>query len=250
MQVTESTVNTSSPALVTSDYKVYPPSCFKDIISKTLAKSNKPFVLFIHGRGQHPSKALKNKLISKIEKQYDVSVLMFTWPSWSGLFSFPEQKAKSSNKEFLNLLQIVQDIKNKRNESRTFSLLTHSMGSIVLEGKIDYTINNLQNGLFNNIIISASASALKSHSQWVDKISYSKNIYIVSNMNDSILARAEKKLSTRLGKNKSHISKEARYIDLTSSKLGKVHRYYVNQKTKVPRVFDFYDDVFHGQYFD
>ncbi len=257
-KVTKDTPNTKEPGIITADHYLYHSECYENVFSTILKESNKPFVLFVHGRGEHPSKELKkkNKLIEKIQNQYQVTSIMFTWSSWCGSTCFPELKAKEAGVELTKILRILQKIKASDEYSRPYSLLTHSMGGIVIS-----EIDTLPKFL-DNLVISASAAEYENHSLWVDKIGLAKRIYIASNESDSTLKCLEGKgfkfgAPCRLGFNETdragrwtvkrannqNIGSEAIYFGFDGA-LGDKHRYYINQKNTV---FDFYDAVLKGK---
>jgi len=268
IEITEQTPNTTIPALVTSNHRLYSQECFEPILSKILKKTGKPFVLFISGRGTHPSKEIekKNQLLSKIEDQYDVTAVMFTWPSWCGFRCFPYDKAHESGAVLLKLLRTLEHLKKKNKQNRTYTLLSHSMGSIVLQGLVDLTIDDLSKNLFDKIVVSAAASPQNDHSIWLNKLTFGTQLFITTNKNDDVLKCLENdigifslskiycnkfKLTPRLGRwgtdiaNIHNISKNALYFDFTKDLEG-THRYYINQMNESPEVFRFYSQVFQG----
>lgn len=266
-EITKQTPNTEKPALVTSAHRFYTQECFKPILSRTIGTSSKPFVFFISGRGQHPSKELEHKLLPKIEQQYGVTAVMFTWPSWCGPRCFPQQKALESSNALLDILQIVESLKQEDKVDRPYALLTHSMGAFVLQGLTNLSINELPGDLFDNIIVSAAAVQNKDHKNWINKINFGLQIYITANQNDKSLRCLESdiggfgpsvifcrkfKLPERLGRwgvtnaSNDNTSTKAIYLGYPEG-LGKTHRYYINQEKKAPKVFNFYSQVFQGK---
>ena len=267
--VTSQTPNTQIPGLVTSEHMLYPLHCTEQVLKEMLSTSDKPVVLFVHGRGQHPSKAVKkdNLLIQNIEQQYGVEVVLFTWPSWRGSRHFPEDEATEAGPALNSLLQALATVKKKDNPSRVYTLLTHSMGSLVLEGLIQTNLKPLPRDLFESIVISSSASALASHSTWVNKLEISPQIYVLTNKQDKVLQCLEddvnwfsslmycdsfEAMQKRLGRwgadidSNTSTGSHTLYFDF-SPLLDDDHRYYINQAKKAPAVHLFYDNIFHGK---
>ncbi len=213
-------------------------------------------ILFVHGRGKHPEKAFKKSLISDLESNYSATVIMYHWPSWEGPLAFPEANARASAKDFTSVLEELR--KYKRINSQLvygikFTLLAHSMGSIVLEESILTMGQNAFGDIFDTIVISASASAGRGHSNWVGMIGVHDNIYVTVNKDDTMLGKAGIKMKQRrLGKGLQNrdgvefkLADNAKYIDLTESALG--HQYYIHRELEDrPLAKKFFDRVLNG----
>ena len=260
--IKKKTPNTITPGLITAHSRYYEKRCYKEVISNIFNTSNRPIVLFVHGRGQHPTKTIEEDLIKSIRDQYNVSVLMFTWPSWNGRSGFPDNQAKGSSAELKHIIDILYEIKNTEGHDHSLSLLTHSMGSIVLQGIVEGNISHsLPDNIFKNIVISSSASSHKAHKTWVEQVNFTENIYITSNRNDRALRCLEGKpkfsckwilrfnMQPRLGRvgnnRASDAASNAKYINFTGN-IKKTHRYYIN-RSKSPSVFRFYKNSLNGR---
>ncbi|WP_372365535.1 alpha/beta hydrolase [Candidatus Uabimicrobium sp. HlEnr_7] len=211
-------------------------------------------LLFIHGRGKHPQKLFTNKLLSSLQNSYKVKVLAFHWsPSWDGPLGWekPKRGAVASAEKLLFVLQALQKYQSKHQQLNV-SLLTHSMGSLVLQSFIEKYPRTISS-LFKNVVISASASPLKKHADWVNDLQMQQQLYITINNNDSILAVAGSSLfSARLGKKLRKffggyetLSDNSIYIDV--SDLGVNHRYYIGSKN---HLHNFYSLVLSGKSVD
>jgi alpha-beta hydrolase superfamily lysophospholipase len=247
-------------AIVTLNDKVQPLSEVYKIIDKTIkeinsSQKNDNLILFVHGRGKHPEKAFNKHFLADLEKDYSAKAIMFHWPSWEGRFAFPTQKARNAAQDFLHVLQVFdqykQENKNKTNGIK-FTLLTNSMGSIVLEQSMKNYGGHL-GSIFDTLVISAPASAAKGHHKWVEKINFSNNVYITINQKDKLLGKLGIKLiGKRLGKGLTSLfgnnfkkARKAHYIDLTKSQLA--HRYYLHRDLiNKPRALRFYNKVLNG----
>jgi hypothetical protein len=60
-----------------------------DSILVKLFEAQKPLVLYVHGRGNEPSKTKDDGIIEKLEKEYNAKVLMFNWDSYGFLLHRP-----------------------------------------------------------------------------------------------------------------------------------------------------------------
>ncbi len=260
-QSTGGTTESPSTSVVTIDKRIESVNSFTilldDAIREIRSSDNYDnFILFIHGRGKHPEKAFKKSLISDLESNYSSKVIMYHWPSWEGPLAFPEGNARMSAKDFVSVLRELREYKRNNSqltEGINFTLLAHSMGSIVLEQSILGMEHNAFAGIFDTVVVSSSASAGKGHSNWVSKIDLSDHIYITVNTDDSMLGRAGIKTNARrLGKGLQNragvdfrLASNAKYIDLTESTLG--HRYYIHRELKDrPVAKAFFDRVLNG----
>ncbi len=247
-------------ALVTLNERVQPLAEVNTVIARVIKEINTSkkydnLILFVHGRGKHPEKAFNKHLLVDLEKDYSAKVIMFHWPSWQGRFAFPTQKARNAAQDFLRVLQAFdqykQENKNKINGIK-FTLLTNSMGSIVLEqAMLDY--DGTLNIIFDTLLINASSSFAKNHSSWVDKINFSDQVYITINQEDKLLGKLGMRFfGKRLGKGTTSmlgrrfkLSLKADYIDVTKYRLK--HRYYLHRDLiGKPELIEFYDDVLNG----
>ncbi|MCP4409635.1 MAG: alpha/beta hydrolase [Gammaproteobacteria bacterium] len=260
-QSTGGTKESQATSVVTIDKRIESVNSFTilldDAIREIRSSDNYDnFILFIHGRGKHPEKAFKESLISDLESDYSSKVIMYHWPSWEGFLAFPEGSARTSAKDFVSVLRELREYKRNNSqliEGINFTLLAHSMGSIVLEQSILEMEHNAFGDIFDTVVVSSSASAGKGHSNWVSKIDLSDHIYITVNTDDSMLGRAGIKTNARrLGKGLQNragvdfeLASNAKYIDLTESTLR--HRYYIHKElTDRPVAKAFFDRVLNG----
>lgn len=163
---------------------------------------------------------------------------MFHWgPSSDGILGFPAANAGTAAGDFLQLLRDIE--KYNRNHSSSllkvpFTLLVHSIGSIVLEPILKSKMKSLGK-LFETVVITSSASNGKDHAVWLEHINFSDNIYVMVNQDDPMLGLAELTLGRKLlgrglvGFNgeKIVLADNAFYVDVTGTSLG--HRYYLHK---------------------
>jgi len=246
--------------VLTAKGSIHPISDFAYLLKDTLQDIQKEspcdnFILFVHGRGKHPSKAFKQRLLTDLEKDYSAKVLMFHWPSWDGSLGFPEQAARDSAEDFIAVLRAIKTFKENHTDLAQgvrFTLLTQSMGSLVLEESVLRLQNEPLGILFDTLVISASASCTRDHAAWVSRLDLSDCIYILINRNDPILGSAGlRERSRRLGKGlKSRgktvkLTDRAVYIDAT--KMTLFHRYYLHRNLRQsPALKRFFNQVLNG----
>ncbi len=251
-------------------HKVYElfTDCYEKVVDSVLSRDDgRSVVLFVHGRGQHPAKLVKRKLIESIEREYNAHVIAFTWPSWTGMGGFPSDGAQAAAKA---LSQVINAIADRRTDNgpRRVVMLTHSMGAIVVEHLVKSELAVQQNSI-DALMISAAASEYSEHGAWVDAIKFSKDVYIVFNQDDKVLRCLESDtgmspagfffgcyrfdLPQRLGrwgnkadKSVQDIAKQAEYVDLTHQ-VGDTHRYYIGQSGRSDSTFNWFNNIINLQ---
>lgn len=215
-------------SLVTQDETIWSIKQSKELlqtVKSQISKSGKDnLIIFIHGRGRHPFKAFKKKLLVNLEKDYSAKVIMFHWPSWSGWLGFPEDKARSSAVEFAQFISGLRNF-SQQNPNLKISLLTQSMGSLVLEEYLK--THNL--GFFHSVLLSAPASKIKDHTTWLKKVRAKNGVYVVFNERDPLLGRIKfRAKGERLGKHLSAataLNSKIYYVQMQA--LGSKHRYFL-----------------------
>ena len=251
----------SPRSLVMADGTIHPVADITPLLTETLEDIKRSdqcdnLILFVHGRGKHPGKAFRQRLLTDLESDYSARVIMFHWPSWEGALAFPEEAARGAAGDFTHVLAAIQLFKQTHADligDVRFTLLTHSMGSLVLEETILSQRGKPLESLFDTVVISAPASYTKDHAEWVDKLFLSDDIYILINGEDPVLGSAGvREMGRRLGKGlKSRgqpvaLSSRAKYIDATHLLL--LHRYYLHRNLRwSPALKRFLDQVLNGE---
>ena len=247
-------------SLVTRRGSIHPIDDFTHILRTTLQDMQKEgqcdnLILFVHGRGKHPGKAFRQRLLADLEEDYSAKVLMFHWPSWDGPLGFPEQAARNSAEDFITALRALKTFKEQHADlvrGVRFTLLTQSMGSLVLEESVHGLATDSLRSLFDTLVISASASCAKDHAAWVSRLDLSDHIYILINRNDPVLGSAGlRERGRRLGKGLKSQGKAVKradravYIDAT--KITLLHRYYLHRYLRhSPALKCFFNQVLNG----
>ncbi len=196
----------------------------------------KNLIVFVHGRGQHPQKALKKRLIYHLEKDYEASVVMVHWPSFKGHLGYAHQSAHDRAENLGAVLSALPDVK-KNNESIILAnntkliLLVHSMGNKLLENLARKKSDLVKGRSFDNLIMSAPDVPARHHTEWMDRIELAKNQYLLVNKHDGVLigSRYLKFRGPRLGRRgaKDGVSSKFQYVNFNKTGVG--HLYYIDK---------------------
>ena len=154
--------DTAGPELMVLPGTVRPVRDFRDIVAASLRdEPGRPIVLYVHGRGDEPSKSIREGILRSLADEYGVMPILFTWPSGEGLF--PEREARDTGSALGDVLGQLRDLRSASTAGLTVSLLTHSMGSFVLEGFLGNYTGWLPGGLLDSVVISSSSSTVDRH---------------------------------------------------------------------------------------
>lgn len=199
-----------------------------------LFAAGKPIVLYVHGRGNEPKKTWKEGIVSTLEKDYDIKVVMFNWDSKALLFHRPINEAYASApqlREFIDSLVNYREL-NPSSKAVPVSLLVHSMGNIVFRKAVnDLPLLAAGKPLFTNIMMTGSDEDAEGHNVWIEQLAVQGKILITINKLDSTLSRSHHPDGkTPLGMNpKKPLANNAYYLD-TTGLVGKVHRLFTKGK--------------------
>jgi esterase/lipase superfamily enzyme len=171
-----------------------------DAALRRLAEGDdRPIALFVHGRGNEPEKSIARDALASIEARHGVRVLMYTWDSFC-VTCRPVDRAEAAAPEFAHLLAAVAEARGKGAAAdNRLILLTHSMGSIVLEQAAeDGLLDALPEHLFDAIVLASSDSDADGHAEWLRRIvRLAPAVYVTVNPRDWILALSGR--NARLG---------------------------------------------------
>lgn len=200
-----------------------------------------PILIYVHGRAlrpilgydQEPGESEKDNL-PKL-RTYSSRILMFHWPHYGTAADYPEDDARRAGKDFACVLRKLDAaIAGQSNLKAPLFLITHSMGSIVLEEALRIS-NDIDLNKFHTVAIFSSAGHIADSAAWLSKIK-SPARYILASEHDPVLKNLKrfKKLQS-LGLcdsdclKGSTLAAEMTYIDI--SPLDKVgHAYFINGK--------------------
>ena len=217
---------------------------------------NKNILFFVHGRGHHPEKGIA--YLPQFEDTYDLKIIMFHWDSWINTITRPEKNAVAAGENLSNCLSQFKKYKEQNPsafaERKTF-YMSHSMGNIVFQSFMEnhYKDKSFPKDLFDTVILSAPDVPTRHHKDWVDRIDFSKKIFINFNKDDFTLIGSKlidyKGLrffrGHRLGATPlSKVSKHANYLDLSNLSFGG-HEYFLN-KEEHPTT-SIFKDLFNDQ---
>jgi hypothetical protein len=226
----------------------------------------KNIIIYIHGRGR----AIDEKwdTLKGLEETYKAKMIMFHWQSWTSMTVRPIDKAAASVDELGEVFKQIKEYKEANPEMflhKKISLLTHSMGNVVLrdfvEKQYKHDLNDSAgNPLFNSWVSVGADEGLTDHKDWVGAIDFAAKKYITMNDGDIVLrlsymldlkALKPQYYKLGLGFRDLHITKktiakytspDTTYIDLSKS-LGKEHRYF---ESKTDLMFKVFNPILNG----
>ena len=203
------------------------------VLGQLSANSHRPIVLFVHGRGNEPDKSIARNLLAAIEARYGVHVIMFNWDSFC-LTCRPVARAVDAAPDLAYLLAaIARSRQNGNAGGNKLILLTHSMGSIVVEHAVaDSGFDELPDNMFDAIVLASSDSDADGHAGWLGRLSrLAPATYVTVNPHDWILALSgrDKRLGNRVpnGRSGDRAELPVRYIVAASEDFA-THRLFNN----------------------
>lgn len=215
-------------------------------------------ILFVHGRacggGGEPSKSL-DSVVPDLESDYSAAALMLYWPGSDGgcPLGFPESSARAAGPALRYLLtQIGRYRMDNPTKLATvkLSLLTHSMGNIVLQSALEAGATGVAADLFATVVLNSSATALAGHDAWLGRLDFARQVYVTVNGGDAVLAAAGLGRGARLGHqlDTAPLTPRADYVDVSASRVN--HQYYVRSGQKGKTLPAFYSRVLNGLPYD
>ena len=234
----------------------------RQLLDALFEQPGNDWLLLVHGDSKAPVDAAVRGL--ETQNMHHVKVLVFSWPSRAetrdGLKNFRNSKenVELGLGQFRDILLMLQ----KYRQSDTWpagnhlSLLMHSLGNYYLElAQKSHLLDELGNGLFDNIIINAAAIELEGHNEWVESIQYARRIFIISNKGDFNLKGA--RFFTRAGPQLGGpvappLAKNAIYVNFTEAVGFKLptwlsHTFFVGEiPAESSNIRKFYTTIFHG----
>ena len=221
--------NAETP-LYTSDAKAWRIDQLPDVL-KTLQATGKPIVFFVHGRGKEPGKSLLGgtytigMAVHKIERGYDVRVLMFNWDSaFRGLNIFdrdvPLSHTEAGGAALGETLTMLKKFESENPEAANPALLVHSMGSIVVQRAVADGHWPAASGLFSSVLFSEPDADDVGHASWLESLAQREKTFVTQNRDDHVLIRstdARPDGAQALGLGTSQpLAPHAIYVDLTN----------------------------------
>jgi len=181
-------------------------------------QAQKPVVLFVHGRGDEPTKSLEGTgvvlstmaylrigggstglAVRKLQETYGVTVILFSWNSvrsYAGLDfinltdrSKPLTHATNQGGGGDRLGTVIDSLSTLPPTRPPLVLLAHSMGSWVIKDYIEKR-KMFPKGLFSNLILSSS-DVDNVHVSWIEDLAKTANVYVTTNEKDWTLDRVK-----------------------------------------------------------
>lgn len=248
-------------ALYTVDRRMWAIRDVGRAIESVLSGASRPdnVILYVHGRacggGGEPEKSLTGAM-PELARDYTSAPIMLFWPGSddSCPLGFPEARARESGPA---LAAVVGDLYNYRlaNPGRVagvrFTLVTHSMGSIVLEAATTVGgFDSVPPSAFETVVINASASAASGHNAWLARVGLSRHRYVTVNNGDNVLTAAGIGRGVRLGKSITSVplTPGFDYTDFDANNVN--HAYYLVSGQSGAGMRAFYERVMNGVAFD
>lgn len=226
-------------------------------IDRALSASPRPdnVIVYVHGRacggGGEPDKSLGGAM-PELARDYTSAPIMLFWPGSddSCPLGFPEERARASGPA---LAAVLGDLYNYRVANRAslagvrFTLLTHSMGSLLLEAASGVGgFSSIPASALETVVINAGASAASAHNAWLARVGVSAHRFVTVNQGDNVLTAAGIGRGTRLGKSVASASLAAAwdYVDFGANDVN--HAYYVASGQNGAGMIAFYQRVMNG----
>ena len=221
-----------------------------------LKSSYKNMVVFTEGLGKTFTSGIDRA--TQMMRLYDIDELFFDWPTERPYISSGKNIKKTCQiapliaQPYAKFIKEFEAYKNTHTEKfKTITLLNHSMGNLLLMYDLQNDLlKSTSNNLFDNVILNAACVNQKDHKSWLDKLSFSKNIYLTINDKDRNLRGARILFKARqLGESpQPEFCKQVHYVDF-SKYLTIEHNYFLMQEVlnKKPFLKVFYTNIFEGK---
>ena len=215
-------------------------------------------ILYVHGRGcgggGEPTKSL-TEVMPSLVRDYTSAPVMLFWPGSddSCPLGFPEARAREAGPALAAVLGDLYryQLAHPASASIRFTLITHSMGSLVLEAATAVSgVSRLPSSVFHTAIINSGASAASDHAAWVSRVTFSRAVFTTVNNSDLVLTAAGVGRSTRLGKSitGARLAAGFVYVDFSANSVN--HAYYLASGQSGAGMMAFYQRVMNGLTFD
>lgn len=212
---------------------------------KQKLKTGKHLLLFVHGFNNNMEDVLERA--ARLEEQYGVEVLCFSWPANGGgargVLSYKSDKRDAlasigaldrvlekmkvlleefnahyvaelegkAQKKFANNGEAWDRYFSKEVNKRcpfTINLMLHSMGNYLFKHLLSSSTYNANHLMFDNVIMVAADANNEQHAQWVDRIQCRNRVYITINEKDSALMASRMKMGEQQKVRLGHYTKK------------------------------------------
>jgi esterase/lipase superfamily enzyme len=197
-------------------------------------RAKKNVLLFVHGYNNDMESVVARAL--RLQKQFDVEVLAFSWPANGGgargalsyksdkrdsrasigaldrviekvghyLYSLREQAAEQIRLAAASRFagdaetrdEAIAEALEKQCPVRV-SLMLHSMGNYLFKHLMKSSIYSGDQLVFDNVILAAADANSEDHESWVDRIQFRNRLYVTINEKDSALKLSRAKLGSQ-----------------------------------------------------
>ena len=211
-------------------------------------------LLFVHGHGKAMPPVLTRA--NQIRDRYDVSLVVFDWPSFHSNFNKSLSRVRRCGENFYNLLLHLQQYRNNElNPNQHLSMLLHSLGNyylthLVVNGNNQY----MDEKIFDNIIMNSPAVRSKEHGEVISQLRIQDQLYVVFNHRDKVLRGAHLLTSGKMLGNVviEPLAPNATYVDF-GCVAGTEHTYFAGYhqfEFDLPAIEHFFYNAFHGRKVD
>jgi hypothetical protein len=244
------------------EYFSEPFNSFDDLLANPAPYSD--WLIWAHGDGQSFLLSMKRAL--EIQHLHKVNFIVFSWPTQApdkgpiANHKNSRENAEQSVAYLEELCSVLQEYRSKESnamQGQHLSIFFHSLANYKLELALEQgDLDNIREGLFDNMILNAPAVNSAGHYSWVEKLDIQNRIFVCYNDEDINLEglRVLSSLDVQLGERPLEpLAGNARYLDFTYSvgsrmKTGATHSYYYNLITEISsNIREVYRDLFHGR---
>lgn len=216
-------------------------------------------ILYVHGRGcgggGEPAKSLEGAM-PEMARDYAAVPIMLFWPGSDDAcpLGFPEERALASGPALAVVMGDLYRDELAHPERRArlhFTLITHSMGSLVLQGATQVAgVERLPASVFDTVIVNSGASAASGSAVWLQSVHVGALQFVTTNDGDNVLRAAGIGRGARLGRDLTGeaLTPAFTYVDFTANDVN--HAYYLAGGQRGPAMLAFYQRVMNGLSFD
>lgn len=215
-----------------------------------LLDPHRDMLLFVHGHGKSFPQNIERAW--RVQNRYDVSVILFDWPSRNSNFNKSLSRVRRCEENFFNLLINIRDYRRQHAGTRPhFNIMAHSLGNyfltrMVVNGNWQY----FDDTFADHVIMNAPAVRSREHGKFLSMLNISHHKYVMLNKNDKILRGAHIITSGKMLGNmviEPHATNTT-YIHFTEI-AGSEHNYFAGYhafEAKDQPTFHLYYQLVHG----
>lgn len=219
-------------------------------LSERLTATGRNCVFFVHGFNQSFRKNLDKSLA--LEREHDVEVVAFSWPSNPGGSKTEEYRTAKRNAQVsvpaldATLEKLGGYLSRPFNRraleacDTRFTLLTYSLGNFLFQNYVMNALYENETRVFDNVVLCQADVDNEGHAFWVDRIEAAKRVYVTINENDWVLKWSDANFQKdRLGRTaRSLDAANALYFDFTDGpNVGNTHGVFYKRTNDVVKAF-------------